>query len=195
MANTSPVSPVELPRPYDISAAVQQALSLNVSGRQLQGDPELQESPGRSLDCSFHRGDSLDDEEIEELLPELGMLGEEVWTDVALPDVDTKGSITPDNSANMEELERFCKYIDGDDEGTQDLVKIKREKSNPPMSSAGAAATGKCHSRAPRKPPSLSASSSSSSNSNNYSVTLENAGLWQQFSQIGTEMVITKNGR
>ena len=189
MANTSPVSPVQLPRPYDISAAVQQALSLNVAGRPLHGDPaELEEPPGRSLDCSF-QGDSLDEEEIEELLPELGMLGEDVWTDVALPDVDTKGSITPDNSANMEELERFCKYIDGDEDGPQDLVKIKREKSNstnPPI------VTNKCLGRAPRKTPGPPSSSPSSSN---YSVTLENAGLWQQFSQIGTEMVITKNGR
>lgn len=188
MANTSPVSPVELPRPYDISAAVQQALSLNVAGgRSLHSDhAELEEQPRRSLECSF-QGDSLDEEEIEELLPELGMLGEDVWTDVALPDVDTKGSITPDNSANMEELERFCKYIDGDEEEPQDLVKIKREKSNsnPPI------ATNKCIARAPRMTP----AQSSSPGSSNYSVTLENAGLWQQFSQIGTEMVITKNGR
>lgn len=168
MATTSPVSPVslnQLPRPYDISAAVQQALSLKHTDT--SNFKDFQGKPGE--DFEPQECDCLDEEEIEQLLPELDML-ENVWSDVTLPDLD-KGA-SADNSANMEELERFCKYIDGDEDEMPEVIKQETKPRTPARSCV------------PRKV-----------STTNYTVSLENAELWQQFSQIGTEMVITKNGR
>lgn len=166
MATTSPVSPIslnQLPRPYDISAAVQQALNLNHAD-----SCSFNELPSRSSEDFEQDCECLDEEDIEQLLPELDMLAEDVWSDVTLPDVDKETA--EDNSANMEELERFCKYIDGDEE---EAPEVKQENRKTPPS----------RSCVPR------------GGMTNSSVALESAELWQQFSLIGTEMVITKNGR
>lgn len=180
-ASSNPVSPVslnQLPRPYDISAAVQQALSLNCVEQ-----PAVYSSSilGHSRMKTFTdvRGEEkgnwncLDEEDIEELLPELDLL-EDVWSNVTLPAEMEKSS---DNSANMEELERFCKYIDGDeDETSYDTDhEVKQEQI--------------VHSS--RKPKCVRKITAMS----RYNVMLENTELWEQFALIGTEMVITKNGR
>jgi hypothetical protein len=170
MASDSPASPVslnQLPRPYDISAAVQQALSLN-SAANLSGSKQTEDCTEITIEESTEC--NLDEEEIEELLPELDLL-EDVWNNVALPEID-KGS---DNSANMEELERFCKYIGGDEEETHDEIKQEH---------GGLRDTRKPCSRSRKVPVQL-----------RHNVILENAELWEQFALNGTEMVITKNGR
>ena len=182
MEASRPVSPVslnQLPQPYDISAAVQQALRLNsVEAAAYASNSRIKSCTQISEDQSnWH---CLDNEDIEELLPQLDLL-EDVWSNVTLPDIEKDS----DNSANMEELERFCKYIDGEERQEETSLHVNEAE----MKNEEVVNSGHTCKKGARKMASTCTCMS------RYSVLLENSDLWEQFAKNGTEMVITKNGR
>ena len=126
------------------------------------------------------------EEELEELLPDLvtGDILEEScnWENVTLPEMDTE-FWNGDNSTNMADLEKFCKYIDGEEE--EEVVPSTNKRVT-----KGKAPKSKCV-RQLLMPPSKSAQSKYLT----WHLELANASLWRKFHSIGTEMVITKNGR
>ena len=91
-----------------------------------------------------------------------------MWNNVTLPDLDVEA----ENAANMEELEQFVKYIDGEDENSE---KDKSQQSQKPQ----------CARKLPTPTPSFLTCK----------MELVNSELWKCFSSVGTEMVITKSGR
>ena len=178
---TDPVSPIslnQLPQPYDISAAVQQALSLNSPSDVGMCRPTMERSLIEDNDIYIP---ALTDQsscnplekEIEDLLPDLVSedLLDDVWNNVTLPDIDI--DMEGENAANMQELEQFVKYIDGEDESnekeeSQKSRKLRCTRSKHLMSS----------------PQYLT-----------WKMKLQNLDLWKSFFAIGNEMIITKNGR
>ena len=178
MTATSPVSPIslnQLPQPYDISVAVQEALRLNSPSNVETCHPSMEISLIEDSDMyeavltDQTSCDSLE-EEIEGLLPDIISedLLDDVWNNVTLPDLDIEG----ENAANMEELEQFVKYIDGEDESNE---KNKTQQNQKPQYAR------KHFMPTPSNP--------------TCKVELVNSDIWQRFSFVGTEMVITKNGR
>ena len=173
--SVSPISLNQLPKPYDISVAVQQAFKLNSPSDVETCRPAMEIS--LIEDNDIYRGiltyrsscDSLE-KEIEGLLPDIISedLLDDMWNNVTLPDLDVEG----ENAANMEELEQFVKYIDGEDESNE---KNKTQQSQKPQ-----------YARRLLTP---------TPSSLTYKVELVNSEIWQRFSSVGTEMVITKNGR
>lgn len=200
LMETDPISPVSLdllPQPCDISAAVQQALKLDSdssferemqSGVQSDLPGQNQSQPADESEAEKEAIDMPPEEELEELLPDLatGDILEEScnWENVTLPEMDTE-FWNGDNSTNMADLEKFCKYIDGEEEEeemvTTSSKRVTKEK----------APKSKCV-RQLMMPPSKS---TLQSRYLTWHMELANAGLWRKFSSIGTEMVITKNGR
>ncbi len=184
--SSSPISPVNLPQPYDISAAVHQALKLDVPPR------EIIVHINTGQDQQVH--DSISPDDIDELIPNVidtSDFIDDVWDNVTLPeeiaDTDAWGE---NNSANMDELERFCRYIDGDttEEESEDSYSCSSHKLRKVDK---------------RKRFSLSMMTESSHHDaaggvaalQYLQVELSNSELWEEFNMIGTEMVITKNGR
>ena len=172
-AHSSPISPVSLPQPYDISAAVHKALKLDLAHVNTCQNNVQEASTQKQEDIS-----SLEPAaDIDELIPNLigsEFLDEAVWDNVTLPEDMETDAWGENTSANMEELERFCRYIDGDTETEEDT-----DEYNSPV-----------------KKRQRSGNKSMHQGSLEYAqVELVNSDLWTEFSQIGTEMVITKNGR
>ena len=177
---SSPISPVNLPLPYDISAAVHQALKLDLA-------PEIPKIDAQTVEQEpLEMHDSLSSGDIEELMPNVidsSDFIDEVWDHVTLPD-DTEGAWGENTSANIDELERFCRYIDGDNDTEEDFENSysSPEKRNKDRSS--------------KFPCGVVANHGASGSALQYlQVELVNSELWEEFNQIGTEMVITKNGR
>lgn len=197
--SSSPISPVNLPQPYDISAAVHQALKLEVP----QDDHR---TPDTSINLTKHSStgqeleiyDSVSSGDVDELLPNVmdsSDFIDDVWDNVTLPeeivDTDAWGENT---SANIDELERFCRYIDGDNEMDEDFEDSfsspeKKDRNKLNISNNGGAGIGSGSSASHN-------GHSKGSRSLQYIQTeLVNSELWEEFNKIGTEMVITKNGR
>lgn len=187
--SSSPISPVNLPKPYDISAAVHQALKLEIPASPTADDvPNHIEHNNTSHDQDIDIHDSTSSGDVDELLPNV-MDGsdyiDDVWDNVTLPeeivDTDAWGENT---SANIDELERFCRYIDGEnemDEDFEDSFNSPEKKDRSKINISSSSGRG---------------SSSHASRSLQYVQTeLVNSELWEEFNKIGTEMVITKNGR
>lgn len=183
----SPESLHELPQPYDISAAVAQALRINssssceISSFRPARTPRTTKrttSEANERQHALHKAISQTTEEAyDELIPELGAenLLDEVFDKLSLPDMDTD-AWSEGMDSNREELERFCKYIDGEEIG---------DRLGPASATSGMTiCTRRTQSQARAvtsyAPP---------------VVELVNAHLWREFTSIGTEMVITKNGR
>ena len=167
MATTSPVV---LPRPYDISAVVRQALKLNSSS---EGDDVC---PAAYTYCPTK---SFDDEEIKRSFSPTDDINLLIpITEDLFEDMDT-GAWTDNNTDNMQELDRFYRYIDEED------IVHEKEKIN----STTSRNKSSCHQQILMQP------SSQLATDEYIQVELVDVELWRQFSEIGTEMVITKSGR
>ena len=195
----SPESLHELPLPYDISEAVAQALRIKSSSSCDESSfrPAMTTRPtkrttsepkGREGDAG-HKNISTTEEAYEELIPELGAgnLLDEVFDNLSLPDMDTD-AWSERMDSNREELERFCKYIGGEDE--EYTVTPSKRRSREKRKAEDKRAKPDCERQLQiALPPSAVPSYAPPV------VELVNAHLWREFSSIGTEMVITKNGR
>lgn len=207
----SPASLNELPLPYDISAAVQEALCLNASP-EAAGVHDLADSAKCSVKYSGIERENrvradkkpvqTTEEAFDKLIPELTAKDvlEDVFDSLSIPPMDTDAwaAENEEQGSNMEDLERFCRYIDGDEEAESDrsgqtspVLDKYRPKTVPclgsPVKPVRSSAT-RCV-RQIAMPPAPVA------NYTPWSLELANKELWHQFNGIGTEMVITKNGR
>ena len=189
----SPESLLELPLPYDISVAVAQALRINsessndgaatfypsMSG---QRDFAAKRPANGAIDVPYKVISQSTEEAYEELIPELGPenLLDEVFDNLSLPDMDPD-AWSDGLDTNREELERFCKYIGGDENEDRASL-LPSPKIRPRSAARGRSQAQHMHAVAASSyaPP---------------VVDLVNARLWLEFNMIGTEMVITKNGR
>ena len=199
----SPESLHELPLPYDISVAVAQALRIKSSSSCDESSnfrPAIGTCPTKRTtsetkereDDAGHKNISTTEEAYEELIPELGTgnLLDEVFDNLSLPDMDTD-AWSERMDTNREELERFCKYIGGEDE--EYTVTPSKGRSREKRKAEGKRAVQSKPDCVQQLQIALPPSAVSS-----YAppvVELVNAHLWREFSSIGTEMVITKNGR
>lgn len=177
MNSSDPVSPIslnQLPQPYDISAAVQQALSLNSPSDVGMCQPTMERSLIEDNDIYIppltdQSSCNPIENEIEDLLPDLVSedLLDDVWNNVTLPDIDI--DMEGENAANMEELEQFVRYIDGEDESNEKEQSRKLRCTRKHLMPSPHYLTWKMQ--------------------------LQNLELWKGFFAIGNEMIITKNGR
>ena len=193
----SPESLHELPQPYDISEAVAQALRIKSSSsacdessyRPARRPTKRTTSEIKEREDDVHKNVSQTTEEAyEDLIPELGAdsLLDEVFDNLPLPDMDTDAWSERIDS-NREELERFCKFIGGEDEEYTLTSSKTRSRQKRAV-------------RSPAKPDcarqlQIALPPTAVSSYAHPVVELVNAQLWREFSSIGTEMVITKNGR
>ena len=207
----SPASLNELPLPYDISVAVQQALSLNASpeGAAAQGTACSAKRPVKNSGAereSKVRADKkpvqTTEEAFDKLIPELTAKDvlEDVFDSLSIPAMDTDAwaAENEEQGSNMEDLERFCRYIDGDEETESDrsgqtspVLEKYRPKTVPCLGSP----VKPVRSSAPRCVRQIAMPPAPVANYTPWTMELVNKDLWHQFSGIGTEMVITKNGR
>ena len=176
---SSPISPVNLPQPYDITAAIHQAMKFELPR-------EIPHLSTTGQDQEIH--DSISPGDTDELMPNVidtcDFIDEAVWNDVTLPEEIAETDAWGENtSANIYELERFCRYIDGDTE--------TEEESEDSYGSPHKRLKTDCK----RKFNIMAESHGASSTLQYLQVELANSELWEEFNQIGTEMVITKNGR
>ena len=189
----SPESLLELPLPYDISVAVAQALRINsVSSTDgaatfypcMNGprDFAVKRPANGAVDVPYKVTSQSTEEAYEELIPDLGPenLLDEVFDNLSLPDMDPD-AWSEGIDTNREELERFCKYIGGDDEDRGSMLPNSKSRSRSAARIRSQAQHMHTVAAAPSYAPPV--------------VDLVNARLWQEFNHIGTEMVITKNGR
>ena len=183
---SSPISPVNLPKPYDISAAVHQALKLdlNTPPPTVHAVEPTNLVPKKEADVY----ECVSTGDIEELIPNVidnSDFIDDVWDTVTLPEeiVDTDAWGTENTSANMDELERFCRYIDGDTETEEELENSFNTPEKKRRDSRSKHSTG------------MPAAAVGGSALQYLQVELVNSELWEEFNHIGTEMVITKNGR
>lgn len=195
----SPESLQELPLPYDISAAVAQALRINsassfdgaapfypcASGTREYPVKRSTTNHGATIDVPYKMVSQTTEEAYEELIPELGPENflDEVFDNLSLPDMDTD-AWSEGVDTNREELERFCKFIGGDeheDRVSSSLSLLQSPRSKPRTSAGRRTLSQPIHTVPTSYAPPV--------------VDLVNARLWREFNMIGTEMVITKNGR
>ena len=214
MSTSSVDSLGELPQPFDISNAVFRALRLSSSGgteveshrpaserlkslTATDGERSKAPTPGVSSVSNTFYDSVLEDIHLAEM--EI-----EAWAEMRSEDLlDTE----------IEQLDDFCRYIDN---GSDDELDSKIENGDEDFKPA-CAERSHSYSNYPRKrarqPPAKKRRCTYYEGSNPdlspvkyapepllqqgcpWRVRLHNSSLWKQFDRIGTEMVITKNGR
>lgn len=128
----------------------------------------------------------------------------EAWTENA--GICNSSSDLLESQANIEQLDRFCKYIDssGDEElivegGETNMLATAAANYDCYMAAGGmqSAMMGSPPPKKQRKTafPSMSLSSYYEEVEDEWIVELENMAMWKEFHEVGTEMVITKAGR
>ena len=214
--DTMSISPVdslgELPQPFDISSAVFRALRLSSSGgteveshrpasERLKsltatdgGERSKAPTPGVSSVPN-----TFDDSVLEDI--HLAEMEIEAWAEMRSEDLlDTE----------IEQLDDFCRYIDNDSDEELDS---KTENGDKPTCAERSHSYSDYPRKRTRQPPAKKRrctyyeGSSPDVSPVKYApepllqqdcpwrVRLQNSVLWRQFDRIGTEMVITKNGR
>ena len=164
----------ELPQPYDISTAVSRALRLSSStGTDCDVDRPARCGPAYRL-TGYDGGNALKGPEFYSA-PESHTYRFENYFEGVQLEMEVEAWSSDDKSGGAEEpqqLDMFCRYLqNGDYESSPEN---SPEKYPPRIHHP-------CYQQ-PRHHP-------------GWTVRLENDRLWKQFDSIGTEMVITKNGR
>ena len=215
MSTSSVDSLGDLPQPFDISNAVFRALRLSSSGgTEVESHRPVSErlksltatDGGERLKAPNPDVSSVSNTFCESVLEDihLGEMEIEAWAEMRSEDLlDTE----------IEQLDDFCRYIDNDsDEELDSKTDDGDEDFKPPCAERSHSYSDYPRKRT-RQPPAKKRrctyyeGSSPDISPVKYApepllqkdcpwrVRLQNSALWRQFDRIGTEMVITKNGR
>ena len=213
MSTSSVDSLGDLPQPFDISNAVFRALRLSSSGgTEVESHRPVSErlksltatDGGERLKAPTTDVSSVSNTFCESVLEDLGEMEIEAWAEMRSEDLlDTE----------IEQLDDFCRYIDNDsDEELDSKTDNGDEDFKPPCAERSHSYSDYPRKRT-RQPPAKKRrctyyeGSSPDVSPVKYApepllqkdcpwrVRLQNSALWRQFDRIGTEMVITKNGR
>ena len=200
----------KLPKPYDISSAVSRALRIDSSNRtevtwpasewpsnsmtRIDGtDASKRLDPRSMLFSSTYCEDYLEDIQLD--------MEVEVWSEAGA----SEGDIL-DSEKNIHQLEKFCKFIDSSGEEDLEYLPDGYCHDQRPYSFSEFSITPRSR-QPPRKKRRRTVGYDSSPDASpekpqaqsemkyDWNVRLANGDLWKQFDSIGTEMVITKNGR
>lgn len=136
----------------------------------------------------------------------------EAWSETTTMSICNSSTDLLESKVNMEQLDRFCKYIDSS--GDEEFGMGKDESNSCMLASAkteyGCYVTRSLRSVMTASPPKKKQRKSTCVMSlssyydddlddvdelRNWKVELENGNMWREFDNVGTEMVITKAGR
>ena len=194
----------ELPLPYDISSAVSRALRLDsIGGPELPvpgSQRPLNSMAGRDVwstskavnprPSAYYTYNSLEDYALEDIQFEMNI---RQTTEVDVGTLESQNSI--------EQLEEFCNYIDNEEDlhipDPPDFDSLGRNGCRQYHSVSESKRSKQPPSKKRRKTVDIECPSGPdvAIKRYNWKISLANSDLWKKFDEIGTEMVITKNGR